>query len=202
MKSKLFIPGFSLAEYRLIIPVAEHLQEKINAEKNYFISSYTNSKIPLANSTITLTNFMQYSSAEELIVKKFGSVIGSFQPTQIEVYNFGFLPTHTIFFKLANKSAVQTFSKKIKAKCAQYLNADNEHAPHFINEPYIPLACKLKADEFSNAIAEYTQRHFKGSFVAENMVLLKREPGNQRYEKVSSFLFNTATPPCLQTRLF
>ena len=55
---------------------------------------------------------------------------------------------------------------------------DNEHKAHFLQDPVISVARKLKPWQYEKAWLEYSHRQFTGRFIADAMLLLKRPEGS------------------------
>jgi hypothetical protein len=85
------------------------------------------------------------------------------------------------------------------------LNDDNK--PHFIMEPHLTIARKLKPWQYEKGWLEYSHKHFAGRFIADSMVLLKRPVGDphsnrERYHVVERFTFQNLPIATRQGQLF
>jgi 2'-5' RNA ligase len=69
-------------------------------------------------------------------------------------------------------------------------------------EPHINIAQKLNNSQFQRAWVEYSQKHFTGRFVADNMLLLKRPLGELKYQIVKRFEFQNMPVNTVQGGLF
>ncbi len=80
------------------------------------------------------------------------------------------------------------------------LNDDNK--PHFIMEPHLTIARKLKPWQYEKGWLEYSHKHFAGRFIADSMVLLKRPVGEMKYQVVERFTFQNLPIAIRQGQLF
>jgi hypothetical protein len=88
-------------------------------------------------------------------------------------------------------------------KAAQRLmkvNIDNK--PHFIDDPNISIALKLKPWQYEQGWLEFSHRHFTGSFIADSMFLIKRPVGENNYQIVQRFEFMNLPVATKQGDLF
>ena len=87
-------------------------------------------------------------------------------------------------------------------RTAKRLIKSPENEPHFINEFYIPLAIKLAPAQYEKIWSEYRYRQFTGSFIADNMLLLKKMPGEKNYQVAQRFEFLNLPVSVKQGELF
>jgi 2'-5' RNA ligase len=80
------------------------------------------------------------------------------------------------------------------------LNKDNK--PHFIDMPYLTIARKLVPWQYEKAWPEYSNLHFTGRFIADSMLLMKREVGDKKYQIVQRFEFMNLPVATKQGELF
>jgi hypothetical protein len=59
------------------------------------------------------------------------------------------------------------------------LKLNNENKPHFIDDPHLIICRKLKPWQYEQGWLEYAHRQFTGRFIADGMLLLKREAGTK-----------------------
>lgn len=196
-----FLNSESLNEYRLIIEVAGHVQEKIVQEKQYYQQNFHEGFTVGSKSSITLLSFMQYTPSEKKILPMIAKVLAEQSSFQLELSGYGFLPTHTIYVKISNRSRMESLIKKLKVVGA-VLKADPDHKPHFINTPHLALARNIKAAVFEKAVHAFEKRHFTANFLVTHAILLRRQPGEKLYEKIGILSLNTNNPIITQAKLF
>ena len=187
-KSLVQIPGYRYNEYLLILNPHEDLRNKIMQIKKEFTDKYKAPTATYGKPRITMANFVQLEIMEEKIINSLKMIAMSYHPFKLELKDFGSYPSHSIFINVATKLQVQKLVKELKA--AQRLmkvNIDNK--PHFINDPNISIALKLKPWQYEQGWLEFSHRHFTGSFIADSMLLIKRPVGENNYQIVQKFEF-------------
>jgi 2'-5' RNA ligase len=82
------------------------------------------------------------------------------------------------------------------------MKLNNDHKPHFILEPHLTVAHKLQPWQYEKGWLEYSHRHFTGRFIADGMLLLKRQTGESKYQVVQRFAFENLLVSTKQGDLF
>jgi 2'-5' RNA ligase len=118
----------------------------------------------------------------------------------VELENFAAYPSHTIYIDVPTKSPFNELTKSLK-KMKWLMNIPQQE-PHFINEPHLIIAQRLKPMQFINLWMECEHTTFSGRFIADKMVLLKRNAQVQRYEVVRDMEFMNLPLHVKQGELF
>lgn len=196
------LPGYRLHEYLLVLNPHEELANRILTVKNEFSEKY---KTPVAKSTrphITLIRFVNWSMMEEKIIYRLQTIAMGITPFKVELKDFGSLPTHSIFIKVTTKLPIQNLVRELKPT-QQLLKLNNENQPHFIDEPHLTICRKLKPWQYEQGWLEYSHRHFTGRFIADSMLLLKREAMQKgKYQIAKRFEFQNLPVTTKQGNLF
>jgi len=82
------------------------------------------------------------------------------------------------------------------------MKQDKDHKPHFIDEPYMPIARKLLPWQYETGWLEYSNKSFTGRFIADGMLLLKRREGDMAWQIVERFAFQNLPVAIRQGQLF
>ena len=122
-------------------------------------------------------------------------------PFKIELKDYASFPSHTIYINVATKIPVQHLVKELK-QTQKLMKADPEHDPHFIAEPFIPIARKLVPWQYEKGWLEYAHLHFSAKIIADGMLLLKRPLGEKAYQVVQRFEFMNMPVTTRQGELF
>ena len=91
--------------------------------------------------------------------------------------------------------------KELK-QAQKLMKADPDHDPHFIAEPFIPVARKLVPWQYEKGWLEYSHLHFSAKIIADGMLLLKRPLGDKAYQVVQRFEFMNLPVTTRQGELF
>ncbi len=196
-----FMPGYRLNEYLLVISPNEELRNRIVNIKKEFQEKYKAPAVA-ARPHLTLVSFVTWNMMEERIVNRLQHIAMGVRPFKIEMKGFGCYPSHTIYINVATKLPVQDLVKQIRVGTQRMMKADPDHDPHFISDPHVTLARKLKPWQFEKGWLEYSNISFSAKMYADSMLLLKRPLGGVPYQIVRSFDFMNMPVATMQGELF
>jgi 2'-5' RNA ligase len=195
------IPGCRINEYMLVLNPHEELRNKIAKVRNEFYETYKNSAALISKPHIALVRFTQLEMMEERIVHRLKVVGMGFQPFKVALKDYGHFPSHTIYINVTTKIPVNNLVREIR-EAQRLMKLDNEHKPHFIDEPFIVIGRKLVPWQYEKGWLEFSHRHFTGSFIADNMLLLKRRLGDKSWLIAQRFDFMNLPVTTKQGELF
>jgi 2'-5' RNA ligase len=139
---------------------------------------------------------------EERIVNRLHQVAMGFPPIKVEMKDYGSFPTHTIYINITSKIPVQSLVKQIRSETQKLMKLNEDHKPHFIMEPHLTVSRKLEPWQYEKAWLEYSHKHFTGRFIADGMLLLKRQAGEMKYQVLQRFEFQNLPVTVRQGDLF
>jgi len=200
-RSLIQMPGYRYNEYLLVLSPHEELWNKIKKVKEEFSEKYKSAQAKWGKPHVTLVNFVQFEMMEERIVNRLKTIAMGYTPFKVELKDFGSFPSHTIYINIETKQQVQNLVKAIKP-AQQLLTLNKDNKPHFIEDPHITVAMKLVPWQYEQSWQEYSQRHFTGRFIADNMLLIKRRVGDTAYQVVQRFDFMNLPVSTRQGELF
>jgi len=196
------LPGYKVNEYLLVLSPHEELWNKIMKVKEEFADKYQSDHARWSKPQITLVSFVQYEMMEERLINRLKVVGMSYPPFKIELKDFGSFPSHTIYINVTSKVPVQGLVKEIRSEAQRLMKLNDENKPHFILEPYLTIARKLKPWQYEKGWQEYSNKNFTGRFIADAMLLLKRPVGEMKYKTVNRFDFQNLPVLTKQGELF
>lgn len=188
-------------EYQLTLSPHEDLQQQIAKLKDEFAIKYKLPRVKVAQPHITLVKFLTVSMVEEKLIHRLQAIAMGIAPFKIELKGFGSFPTHTININVSTKVPIQNLVKELR-QAQKLMKAYPDHAPHFITEPYIAIAQKLKPWQYEQGWLEYSHKHFTSRFIADGMLLLKRPDNSKPYQLVKRFQFMNLPIATKQGELF
>lgn len=193
------MPGYRIAEYQLILNPHEDLRNRIITLKKELANKCD---LPVHNSKphVTLARFKVWELMETKLVNHLKAIAMGLPPVKIHLKDYGNFPSHTIYINIESRLAIANLVKQLKD--ARRLMKSPENEPHFINEPFIPLAQRMPSEIFDKAAIEYAHRHFTGSFIASEMLLLKRREGDYAFQIVEHLQFMNLPVSVKQGDLF
>lgn len=163
-------------EYMLILNPHEELRNRIQQVKKDFYDAYQAPGALGGKPHVTLVRFTQLALLEDRIIQRLRTIAMGFCPFKVELKDFGSFPSHTVYIQVTSKLPVRGLLTEIR-DIQRLMKLDKDHKPHFIDEPYIPVARKLLPWQYEKGWQEYGNRSFTGRFIADGMLLLKRRAG-------------------------
>ncbi|WP_114792093.1 2'-5' RNA ligase family protein [Niabella yanshanensis] len=192
----------AVAEYLLLIEPRKDLSDAITEIKKAFYNRYKTQEALKGKPHLTLVNYKQYTSFESRIVQKLRTISVRLSPIAIDLQDYGSFPSHTIYINVVSRSTVQNLVKNIRTHLQGLMKMDKDNKPHFIMEPHITIARRLKPWQYEQGWLDYSHQSFSGRFIANTMVLLRRETPDQKYELVHRFEFQGMAVGASQAVLF
>lgn len=196
------IPGYRVYEYLLVLSPHEDLWKRIAEIKKKFAADFKCEQAKWGKPQVALVSFTQYEMLEERMINRLKTIAMGHYPFKIELKNFGSFPSHTIYINVVSKIPIQTLVKEIRHEAQRLMKLNDDNKPHFILEPHLTLANKLKPWQYEKAWLEYSKKHFTGRFIADSMLLLKRPVGEMGYQVVEHFSFQNLPVTTKQGELF
>ena len=199
------IPGYRLCEFLLVLNPHEELRNRIQAIKKEFHEKYKGSSASKSlvggKPQLALVKFQTLEMMEERITNRLKTIAMGYHPFKVELKDFGSLPSHTIYINVISKLPIQNLVKQIK-EAQRLMKLDNDHKPHFIEEPQFTIARKLVPWQYEQAWLEYSNKHFTGRFIADGMLLLKRREGQMGWQIAQRLEFMNLPVTTKQATLF
>ncbi len=196
------LPGYQVNEYKLVLVPHEELVKHIADVRKAIAEKYKLEHPILSIPQVLLANFKQIQAAEERIINRLKIVAMASPAFKVELKDYGSFPSHSIFINVTSKVAITELVKKIRQDTQRLMKLDAENKPHFMTEPYVGIALKLKPWQYENGWLEYSHKHFTGRFIANHMLLLRRKTGEFKFKPVASFDFENMPVDIKQGQLF
>lgn len=196
------IPGYRVYEYLLVLSPHEELWNRIMRVKGKFAEQYDSEHARWGGPQVALVSFVQYSMMEERIINRLKVIAMGYPPIKVELKDYGSFPSHTIYINVTSKLPVQNLVKEIRSEAQRLMKLNDDNKPHFILEPHLTIARKLKPWQYEKGWLEYSNKHFTGRFIADGMLLLKRPVGELKYQAVQHFDFQNLPVTTKQGDLF
>ena len=182
MNTSLFSPSaLQVNEYLLVISPSEDLRIKVMQVKEKFAADFDCETARQSYPNISLLNFMQHQMNEERILYRIKTISETLLSFKVALNGFGSFPAHTIYFNIPANNNIEELGRAFM-QLQKWLRPDNEHKPHFTNRPYITLARKLLPGQYEKAWKVYKDAAFSGSFMVEELLLLKKKQGEKHYQ--------------------
>ena len=194
------LPGYRVYEYLLVLTPHEELRNKVTQVRKAFQDAYQSSAG--GHPQVLMVNFLQYEMMEERLINRLKVVAMGYPPFKVELKDFGSFPSHTIYINVTSKVPVRGLVKEIRSEAQRLMKLNDENKPHFILEPHLTIARKLKPWQYEKGWLEYSNKNFTGRFIADSMALLKRPVGEIKYTTVMRFALQNLPVSTKQGELF
>jgi 2'-5' RNA ligase len=198
--------GYRVYDYRLVLSPHDELRNKISQVRKEFFEAYKGEtglkSFGAGRPHLALVNFTQYGMNEERIFSRLKTIAMGYHPFKVEMKDFGSFPTHTIYINVSSRLPIQNLVKMIRTESQRLMKFDEDHKPHFLMEPFITVARKLLPWQYEKGWLDYSNKHFAGKFIADAMLLLKREVGEMKFQVVQRFEFQNLPVITRQGELF
>lgn len=192
---------YDMAQYLLVVQPHQALCDEIQRVKKHFADTYDCPSAVAGKPNITLVRFSQYEMLERRILHRL-ELIARERPSFVaELHDFGSFPTHTIFLNITTKTQFVELGRSLRP-LQQMMKPDNDHKPHFITEPFITIARKLLPWQYEKGWLELSNTHFSGRFVVNDLLLLRKRAGENRYETIRRFKLLDSREEVVQGSLF
>jgi len=190
-----------LNEYMLVLLPHEELRNRVLQIRKDFYETYQAPSALAGKVHLALATFTQLEIMEERIVNRLKTVAMGYHPFKVELKDYGSFPSHTLFINVTTKLPIQNLVREIR-ESQRLMKLDNEHKPHFLDDPHLAIARKLLPWQYEKGWLEYSHRHFTGRFIADSMLLLKRRAGDKTYQIAQRFEFMNLPVSTKQGELF
>ncbi len=196
------MPGYRINEYLVVIKPQDDLWQKILKVKEGFAEAYKHPAARYLKPHIALVSFLGLEMMEEKILQRLQLVSMGVAPFKIELKDYGSFPSHTIYINVTSRLPVQNLVKELKT-AQRLFRLGNENKPHFMEEPHIAIARKLKPWQYEQGWLEFSHRQFTGRFIADHLLLLKRKAGEKSaFQVAGRFAFQNLPVVTRQGSLF
>jgi 2'-5' RNA ligase len=196
------MPGYKVYEYLIVLNPHEELRTRITEVRKEFSKEYQLTSGRGGKPNLPLVHFVNYEMMEERIINRLKAIALGFPPFKVELKNFGSFPTHTIYINVNSKIPIQSLVKEIRTQTQRLMTINDETKPYFILEPHITIGRKLKHWQYEKGWLEYSNKHFTGRFIADSMLLLKRESKGTPWMVAERFQFQNMPVATKQGELF
>jgi 2'-5' RNA ligase len=197
------LPGYRVYDYMIIMTPHEELRNRISEIRGQFNKEFEVKNPQAAGKpNMMLASFTQYEMMEDRIINRLRGIAMGYPPFKVEVKNYGSFPSHTIYIDVTSKLPVQSLVKTIRTEAQRLMKFDDENKPYFSLEPHFTIARKLKPWQYEKGWLKYSNFSFRGTFIADEMTLLKKSREAKNWVVVKRFEFKNMPVNTKQGELF
>jgi len=184
------VPVFAdkgLYEYLLVVSPAGEVYEQLLAEKKNFYETYQERTAIKTLPHITVANFMAKEAMEETLIRYMYRIISTHKSFEVMLNNFsGFPSSKTLYVRVQEHEPFKQLAASLKT-LQGYIENNDCPPPHFISNPHLTIARRIKEPVYDKAILDYSQKVFHASFMVNELVLLRRKSQFDKCETVNVF---------------
>lgn len=182
-------------DYRLIIDTPSAVRKKIAALKTSFDLDYRGLVIAGGNPFIYLATFSQYESKELKVVDALSHIAMGFMPFKLHLKGFGSIDDNEVFIKVDNAEIIQNLLGQLKQEEELLAGA------RFNIVPRVSVAQRLLPWQFEKSWPKYANKHISATFLADQMLLLKRMEGFRSWQVLKHMAFQNQYMPAVNPGL-
>lgn len=171
-------------EYLLMLNPPKRISNEVKILQQNFYSEQEQVQSKKSAPHLTLIHFRLNPNLEEKLINDMEEISAVQSPIEVVLNNFNHFGTHTIYIDVKNASAITNLVKSLHAKLNLQLSQS-----FFAWKPYMTIAKGLTSEKFKTVYADFENSAFNASFIADGMLLLKRDSVYERYLTIREFEF-------------
>lgn len=175
-----------LFEYLLLIPIDDSVSHKVKEIKHVFFTDFGCKNAP-NQPHISLIDFMQYESSEFRITNCFEKFAQFVKPPNVELNGFGEFPKHTIYINIESAEPIRMIVREMRHRFNKLLRQNVAPRPVYVDRPHLTIARGMDEKQFQNAWQNWNDVSFEDSYVANEMLLIKREVDQQTLTPIGQY---------------
>jgi len=187
-------------EYVIIINPSDALRNKIVRIKEDIHLKYNENILLNTRPNIRLVKFFNWEKTEDRLIDHLKLTAMEMPPFKVSLKDYGSFPSHTLFINVISKAPFQMLTSNLRR--LRPLIKSPVAEPNFAGDFYIPLAVKLSLPQYEKIWKDYRSRRFTGHFIADSILLLKRDERNKNYQIAGRFEFMNLPVSPKQGELF
>jgi 2'-5' RNA ligase len=185
-------------EYSLVIKADTGMAQQLLAEKKAFTDSYKIDVNAPGEMHITVMKFQATEDMEPTISRWIQRICGQQESFIVTLNNYSGFPPNNIHVRVQYSQAFQTLGSQLKV-IDNYVKSYGLPAARISNHPHLNLVHGIPEAMYRKAMLDYAQRDFHGSFIVNELVLLKQKHQFETARKITVFgLMPALATPALQ----
>ncbi len=172
-----------LNDYRLIIDPAPAVKKKIAEVKTLFDEQYKGMVIAGGPAFIYLAEFSDHEANEQAVADQINRIALGFMPFKLHLKNFGEHEQREIYIGIENLIPLRLLSDQIETALSTVPQV------RINQKPRVTVAKGLQAFQFIKGWEAYENKGFSATFIANEMLLLKRMDGFSSWQILRRMTF-------------
>ncbi|MES2645540.1 MAG: hypothetical protein V4717_01600 [Bacteroidota bacterium] len=173
-------------EYTLVIKTDNTIAGLLSAEKKAFTDIYkVEVKMP-GELQIAIMKFQAMEDMEPTISRWMQRICGQQESFIVTLNNYSGFPPNNIHVRVQYTQAFQALGNQLKV-IDNYVKSYGLPAARISNHPHLNLIHSIPEAMYRKAMLDYAQRDFHGSFIVNELVLLKQKHQFETARKINIF---------------
>jgi hypothetical protein len=198
--ANLSLPAYPIHHYMVIIRPPLPVEQRIRKIKVDLREEFSLHGLQLQGGYILIARFSQYAQLEQKLADKIKLISMEAAPFKIELNDYFSHPDHIVGLKIANTAGIQKLQKSLRED-QRLLHVPGQSA-YFNAYPALSLASRLQPEQYGAIWKKYKNRHFHASFIAHQMILLRKKEGSNQWLVVDELPFQNLPVHSRQGVLF
>jgi len=177
-----------LWEYLLVVRPDAQVGSKLVTEILEFAERYQSKAFMQPVPHIPVGSFLASERMEETIIKWIQRICSRQKSFAVSLNNYGGLPEHTIFLRVQNHEPFRELAHQLNV-INDYITAYNCPGLKISAKPRLDLASALPLHIYQKAMPDYSGKTFHETFIATELLLLKRTNAFESCKQVNVFRF-------------
>jgi len=173
-------------EYLLAIRPEQSISSKIEEERVCFMQHFPGSKRIADHPLIKVAAFSAKESMEDTIIRWMQRICRQVKSFSITLNNYSGIPNHTIYLRIPDQTALAGLAKELRV-IDEYLVSHQCTALEWVKKPHLSIASHLAGSIFEKAMLYCSQQLFYECFDVKELVLLRRNRGDETNRLVNVF---------------
>jgi hypothetical protein len=188
-------------DYQLVILPPESVRNRLDGiRKKLTAQMLPLGKWELGKNHLPMASFSQFARLEGKLSEHLSLTFSQQAPFRLHLENYGALPHHTIYFRIAESDSFQSLLT-LMHQHAYALKVFNQE-PRIASLPKINVVYRLGPPDFEQAWHYFRNKQFHQPFIAEGMLLLRRRPWETRWQILKHLAFENQLVTSNQAALF
>ncbi|HEY0680338.1 MAG TPA: 2'-5' RNA ligase family protein [Chitinophagaceae bacterium] len=180
--------GDGLWEYLLVIRPDAAVSSSLAAVKQEFANYYNYEAAVELKPHIIIGGFQASEQLENTIIKWVQRICSMQSSFRVALNNYGGVPEHTIYLRIQDLKPFRELGNQLTV-IDNFIRSNNCPPLKLVSRPHLSLATGLPLEIYNRAMPEYSGRMFYESFMATELLLLKRLNQFEASRHVNVFRF-------------
>jgi 2'-5' RNA ligase len=179
---------YGFYEYLLVVQPSHAVCSKIIAEQQRFFLEHGVKRVTQAMPHITVAHFLAREGMEPTLIRWVQRICGQQTGFGVTLNNYGGVPPHSVYVRVQDPLPFQQLAKQLKP-VDDFIRSSSCPPAKLVGKPHINIAARLPEQVYMKAMADYSAKTFHESFVAQELLLLRRADPLEACKTVNVFRF-------------